>query len=385
MFNICCGNLFIVEYFYKKLKMSLKLKNSQKLMKFRFFLMLSVFFSMLIVPAASMSSDAIIKGKARAANAVTLKIDDKLINLWGVRSVAEADIKHQISARIMLEDLMGGFEISCQTKGVSAQKRYFSQCVNYMDADIGLAMVQAGYAIVERASVFGTVFEEPYISAENVAREGKKGIWSDHDSFGLMSSFMMTFMGVIALIFLMQLGGIVFLGRVVSGGFMKLQQEQAYHSELFAKEQKIKEKESLIVASMLETEIKSNRSKIDAYIVVYSEMLRELKMPGKKPKYKIAGDIIQLQPSLDRYIFDTHTAKIETLGPRISSALVHFYARIKNVTEYANLEPETPVENAQKTIEGLLNNATRLQELSETLIQDFRKYNSEGRINKSDN
>ena len=41
-------------------------------------------------------------------------------------------------------------------------------------------MLQQGFAVVDRGAVLGSVFEEPYIEAENDAQEQKLGVWASN-------------------------------------------------------------------------------------------------------------------------------------------------------------------------------------------------------------
>ncbi len=340
---------------------------------------LIVMIAVMLWPAALMAQSQSFQGKARAIDGTSLQIGAEKIFFWGVRGVGGASAQQQINARITLDALTHGQDVRCESKFISDKGQHHAQCINVEDKDMGLAMVQAGFATVDRASVFGTVFEQPYITAETQARDTQSGIWADNQGSGYYAQIIVLLAAATVLIGLIEVLAILYFGRVMAAGFEKLRQEQAYHSELFAKEQKLKAKESSIIASMLEAEIKSNRARIEAFVLVYDEMLKEIRDVTKKPKYKMSGDIVQLQPGLERAIFDTHTAKIEALGPRLSSALVHFYARIKSKPEYTNLEPEMPQHEAIKTVEVVINNARKLQEIADGLLVEFRRQNADGR------
>lgn len=137
---------------------------------------------------------------------------------------------------------------------------------------------------------------------------------------------------------------------------------------MMAKERKLREKERNIIAVMVDSEIKANKAKIEAYLVVYEEMLKALKDPDRPPKYKKAGDIVQKQPALDRSVFDRNTDKLDLLGRDLASEMIHFYARIKSSPEYENLEPDMELEQVTAIVEDVVKRGGRLNELAEKLL-----------------
>ncbi len=122
---------------------------------------------------------------------------------------------------------------------------------------------------------------------------------------------------------------------------------------------------------MLEAELKANKSKIEAYLVIYKEMLTSLQDSKREPEYKKAGDIVQLQPALDRSVFDGNTDKMDLLGRRLASAVIHFYARIKTNPDYVNLEPEAPLDEVLERVEKAVKNAEFLDKQLGKLIDAF--------------
>ncbi|MEZ5919531.1 MAG: hypothetical protein R3D66_06470 [Alphaproteobacteria bacterium] len=131
---------------------------------------------------------------------------------------------------------------------------------------------------------------------------------------------------------------------------------------------------------MLDSELKSNKAKIEAYLVVYREMLQALENPERTPKYKKAGDIVQRQPALDRVVFDRNTDKLDILGDRLSSEIIHFYARIKSKPDYINIEPDMALEEVTGIVQKAIQNAERMNKIAENLIDLF----SEGGLASAD-
>ena len=99
------------------------------------------------------------------------------------------------------------------------------------------------------------------------------------------------------------------------------------------RENSIRARERLVIAAALEGELKANQSKLEAFLLIYQEMLRNLKEPGRAPKYKQGGEIIHEKPALARTIFDAYADRLELLGPGIAGDLspdkaIHVVERI---------------------------------------------------------
>ena len=167
---------------------------------------------------------------------------------------------------------------------------------------------------------------------------------------------------------------LVFISLVLMRGLSKIVDLQHQSFDLASKERKLKQQEKVIIATMLDSEIRENREKIDAYLLVYEETLRDFEDQERKPKYQSSGDIVQKQPSLSRSVFDGNTHRLEMVGGQLASDLIHYYARIKTVPEYIDIEPETPVEEAQSLIISCVENAKKLRALSDDIADKFVSY-----------
>ena len=315
----------------------------------------------------------IFEAKARAVSASTLSSGKALIILWGVQPVNNLPAILSERSRIALDDAIGNASVQCEYK--SRDERYiYAQCLNREDQDLGLLMVQQGYASVDRRLVYDTLFEEPYLQAEENAQAREVGIWADQAqglaNIGLNADYLKAFALALVVGFIV-LFGMLFI--LVSRGFRNIQKRLDQFGSVLGREEKIKSKERLVVANMIGAEIKANKAKIEAYLVVYEEMLSDLKNPQRQPKYKKAGDILQMQPGLERSVFDRNADKLQNLGNELSSQVIHFYARIKTKPDYVNLEPSMPLEDVVKTVEESLAQAKRLDEVVTELIGAFEK------------
>jgi hypothetical protein len=315
--------------------------------------------------------------KATAASASTLIAGDREIHLWGVEAAQAMPAVFQLRIRTALDNAIGGQNVQCEAKA-GKNGYFYAQCVNSSDVDLGLYMIRQGYVSVNRAQVYGTVFEEPYIQAEMAAQDRSLGIWADEAtaSAGSSGGDGSWLLGFAFVLFLCIVAAFTVVSVVIMRGFRNVVDAQNYNVEMISKERKLREKERGVVAVMLDAEIKANKSKIEAFIVVYDEMLSALQDLARTPKYKKSGDIVQKQPALDRVVFDRNADKLDMLGDRLSSELIHFYARIKSKPEYENLEPNMEVSEALALLENVLKNARRLDTLAESLIEAFSKKGS---------
>ena len=334
---------------------------------------------MLISPVAAQQpagapSQAVFELKGRAASGTVLVAGDQKIRLWGIEDAEGMPPTFKLKVRTALDNAIGGNPVQCETKAQQGAQ-ISAQCVNDSDMDLGLYMIQQGHVSVDRASVYGTVFEEAYIQAEMQAQDRGLGVWAESGSAQNSSdqqdgSWMLS-LGFI--LFLCIIGAFTVVSIIIMRGFRRVVEVQNDNVEMMSKERKLRDKERGVVAVMLDSELKANKSKIEAFIVVYDEMLKALKDPARPPKYKKSGDIVQKQPAMDRTVFDRNNDKIDTLGDRLSSELIHFYARIKSKPEYVNLEPDTELPEAIALLEAVLKNARRLDTLAERLIEAFSK------------
>lgn len=327
-----------------------------------FFMLLSAGFA---VAQESQSPPPRFEASVTALDSVTMKAGENTIHLWGVTKLA--DVEQDMSARSALERAIGSGKVTCETKQHSDQ-HITALCTNADNQDLGLHMLRQGLVAVDRPSIAGTPLEKLYIDAEGRARTHRANLSlpeSDGNRFVLVS-------GIV--VFFIALAVFSALATIMLRGFQKIADIQKQNMDMMERERKLKEKERSIVAIMLDSELKANKSKIEAYRLVYSETLKALMEIGRTPKYKKSGDIVQKQPALSRAVFDRNTDKLDMLGPDLASQIVHYYARVKSNPEYITIEPSMPIEEAINLLEGVLKNAKKLEELSEKLLSGFRDF-----------
>ncbi|MCC6597792.1 MAG: hypothetical protein IT559_03290 [Alphaproteobacteria bacterium] len=308
----------------------------------------------------------------RAADAATLIVGKTKVGLWGVESLTGMSAQFQVLSRLTLDSALGAERVRCEIKARVAE-RIKAQCTNSSDLDLGLFMLQQGMVTADRSVVYGTVFEGPYLQAEMQAQNQKLGLWADtgagQNAQGSGSGNLMITLGFI--LFLCIVGAFSFLSIAMIRGFKTVAEAQKQSMDMAERERALKDKERALFAMMLDSEIKANKSKIQAYLAVYDEMLKALKDTDRPAKYKKAGDIVQSQPAFERSVFDRNTEKMDILGDRLSSQVIHFYARIKTNPDYINIEPDMPLDEVIAIVEKALKNAERLDKISDRLIDLF--------------
>jgi endonuclease YncB( thermonuclease family) len=310
--------------------------------------------------------------KALASGAASLRAGENTIRLWGVDAAEGTTARQRIAARAALDNLIGNRAVQCEMTSRS-NSTIVAQCVNASDIDIGLFMLQNGHVVADRSAVYGTAFEEPYINAERQAQTSGAGLWAAETAGdggnGETKGLLIAAVGLLALL----LAGFGFLTIVVISGLKKIISGQDRSIGFLTKERDLRVQERRIVASMLDAELRANKSKIEAYLVIYEEMLKNLREPEKAHQYTKAGDIVQMQPALDRAVFERNTDKMDLLGKKLCSEVIHFYARIKTNPDYVNLNPDMPAEEAVAVVDRAVKSARHLDDILRKVIENFIK------------
>ena len=119
----------------------------------------------------------------------------------------------------------------------------------------------------------------------------------------------------------------------------------------------MREREKFIVAASLEGELNTNRAKVDAFIIIYEQMLKNLRDPLKDHKYKKGGDIIHQKPALSRNVYDSNTDKLDLLGANLVADITHLYIDIDPNPDYKTIEPNTPIEEVIDYVSTIIRDA----------------------------
>jgi hypothetical protein len=163
-------------------------------------------------------------------------------------------------------------------------------------------------------------------------------------------------------------------------GFREIAEIQGATTSRVGKERKQMAREREIILSVLDAEISENKTKVNAYVMIHEEILADLKNEKKTPKYQKTGDMVQKQPALSRVAFDENKNKLDLFDEKVASLMIHYYARIKTIPDYADLKPDMPIEEAVRIVDNALDNARKLESISEAILEMFlqmRRMNKE--------
>lgn len=325
--------------------------------------------------AAGVSSFA-----AKVLDSTTLVYGSTKIFLWGLEKINTEDTSFHLKARNALEKMVGNASVTCSIK--DKQEDYITaQCVNGKEEDLGLFLLRSGNAIVDRLVIYNSVYEKPYLAAESAAQLNMSGVWDvgdnkDQVSQGFFSlgndTLVKSIMSAMVAFVVMVVIFIIYIMR----GFSRIVAIQNKSISLAAKERALRNKEKHVIACMIDAEIKTNKSKIEAYLVIYEATLREFNVRDSVPRYQKTGEVVQKSPGLGRSVFDGNVDKINLFGARMASVIIHYYARIKTESDYIEIPPDMPQEEAQYIIENIVANAKKLNEISDKLISKFTKLDS---------
>lgn len=317
---------------------------------------------------------------AFAIDATTLSGNAATITLWGVEAAAPKGTPDAVRARAALDDLIGDRPVKCITiDGAATTGNLRARCLNAAERDLGLVLVTSGLVAANRRDLVGTELSGPYLDAERRARNANIGFWGagrvapqaqqqqtapaiNGDAFSQMTGTVPMW-AIAGALLIVPLLGFLIIGIIMQMGFRQLITLQRYQiAGTQKRERQLKEREKYVIASALESEINTNRAKLDAFLVIYEELLKSLRDPGKTPKYQRGGDIIHDKPGLQRTVYDSHIDKIELLGPQLAGDLSSLYQMIVSNPDYRTLEPEVPIEKAREIVDRIVRNAERLIE-----------------------
>ncbi len=318
-----------------------------------------------VVPAAPGAPAALeeFAASATAVDAQTLLTDRYVVKLWGIEAAEIFGTPLKLQARTVLDDMIAGGAVKCRVMSWSG-KQPVAQCATSGESDIALAMLQQGFAVVDRPAVLGSVFQDPYFKAERSAKEAGAGAWRNIWQGGGSASIsqdkyfplMLIALGAVPLL------GFACMALVGVRGFRRLAETQVQQMGLFLqREDKLRDREKFVMAAILEAELNSNRVKIEAFLVVYQDLMKGLRDTSRQPKYRQTGEIIHEQPMLSRTVFDGNTQKLDLLGPKLAGEIASLYASIQPNPNYITLEPDMPVETAAHKVEQIMSAAQAMQ------------------------
>lgn len=123
------------------------------------------------------------------------------------------------------------------------------------------------------------------------------------------------------------------------------------------------------LAGYLLVELIENRNKTEAFIAIYTDMLKKLRALEIKAAYEETGDFIHRFVPLNRSVYELYQSHTSALGAALEKDLANVYARIQADTVYDQLTPQTPRGLALQMVEKIVDQAENLRQPLESLIQ----------------
>ncbi len=164
-------------------------------------------------------------------------------------------------------------------------------------------------------------------------------------------------------------GGIALVILTIYVGFDKLVKMQKDHfDKLNGGNAALAKREKLVLASAFANELTENKIKCEAFITIYTELLRNLRDLEKKAAYESTGDFIHQHPPLARDIYDTNVDKLHFFGTKLGDDLTNAYAAIRSEPQYFSLEAKMPRASAIRIVEMVLDDAQKTLEPIEPII-----------------
>lgn len=346
----------------------------------RYSLLLIVIFAFFIaIPVSAQDAPSVrpeqFGASATAVDGANLLTSRYLITLWGVEPVEASGTTLSLKARTILDNIIGGKPVQCEVKEWHGD-RPVARCLNAQEIDLALAMIEAGYATVDRPAVSGSVFDVPYRTAETKAQQNAMGGWSigQAQESGLAAYFngndqliYAWLIGVLALPLL----GVLFVASVLGARLVRLEKylEQTI-GEAETRQKTLREQERFVVASMIENELSANKGKLEAFIIIYNDLLKSLRQ-SKEHRYQASGEIVHDAPLLERTVFEGNLNRLDLLGPAAAGEIVAVYSHIQSNPNYTTLDASVPMDEAILKVQKVVSDAESLIPKMDKIIQSL--------------
>lgn len=288
---------------------------------------------------------------------MTLKAGDTRVTLWGIRLAETSEAPIELKARDLLDRLTAAGDVTCKVV-IGAPPAVTARCAAATHEDLGMELISHGYAVVNRAQASDGVYAPAYAEAEKAARQNGEGIWRVVDQ-EKQDNDMPEWLQL--LLAWGPMGGLVVVAYILHLRLRRmeiLQQEEMEQTR--RKESTLLTRERHVLVSMLEGELTENKNRIEAFLTVYGDMLKNLKNMGEAPKYQRAGDIIQRHPSLSKSVFEANAGKLSLLDMKVSGQISKLYTSMPREQEYINIEPSVSLETAIALVEKVLKDAQQM-------------------------
>lgn len=313
--------------------------------------------------AASPLPDRIIR-PMRAVDPITLRAEGVSIRLWGIKPARSGDSPLELRALDLMDGLIQEQQVNCKIEG-GAIPELIGRCTVQNSQDLALELLNNGFVVVDRHQTYNTVFATNYSKAEEAARNAGNGVWAfvkqAEEGTGTIPKWMQSEVLLPLVLFGGPLLGLLIVAFVLwrfMDGISNAQTSESRQTE--HKEALLQMRERQVLISTLEGELTENKNKIEAFMVIYNDMLRSLQSGTETPKYQQVGDIVQKHPSFSKTVFEANVPKLNLLEMKLAGHISKLYSALPKEQEYINLDQNVPLETAIKLVEKVLKDAENL-------------------------
>ena len=296
-------------------------------------------------------------------DSVTLKTEGIEIRLWGVLPASASETHLELRAMALMQSLINNGEVTCKVMSASDVTKPAARCSTRNSEDLALQLLQNGLVIRDRRALFDSVFAASYQEAEDIAARKGKGIWAlvNGSDQGLVDEILNDnekLMTAILILIGLPVLAMLILGVIVNSGIRKLLNFQtAEANSRFADKQRLHMREKSLLLTQIETELEENKSRVEAFLTVYMEMLSNIKDRDKTAQYQQSGDVVSLQPSFAKDAFRNNYEKLSALDIKLADELGRFYDKMSSEAEYLDLPANTPREEAIGVVDKIVSDA----------------------------
>jgi len=297
----------------------------------------------------------------RAVDPITLRAEGISIRLWGIKPAQSGETPLELRALDLMDALIQEQQVNCKIEGGNIPE-LIGRCTVQSSQDLALELLTQGFVVVDRHQTYNTVFATNYAKAEEAARAAGNGVWAFVKQAEEGTDTLPTWMQSEILLPLVLFSGpllgllvVAFVLRHFMTNFSAAQASEIRQAE--HKEAMLQTRERQVLVSTLEGELAENKNKIEAFLVIYGDMLRSLQDSTEMPKYQQVGDIVQKHPSFSKTVFEANVPKLNLLDMKLAGHVSKLYASLPKEQEYINLDQNVPLGTAVKLVEKVLNDA----------------------------
>lgn len=311
---------------------------------------------------------------AVAIDPITLRAEGVTVRLWGIKPALSNETPLGLKALALMDTLIQEQQVNCKIVG-GALPELVGRCSTQGKEDLALELINSGYAVVDRLQTYDSVFASAYEKAQETARLKGTGVWemvAREKEEGAFPSWLKPHMATLVPLGLvvMPFGGLFIIALVMGhwmSGISRLHQGEIDQAR--KKEATLEMRERQVLISTLEGELLENRNKIEAFLVIYGDMLRGLKENVEQPKYQQGGDIVQKHPSFSKTVFEANVNRLSALDIKLAGHISKLYSSLPKEQEYINLDQNVPLDTAVKLVEKVLKDAQELLEPINVVIR----------------